>query len=336
MSIDLLRERIRDVTEEDWKVLPVFSYSKMEVFKNCPFQYNLKYNEKKYSHDTTLPLELGSLCHYILEKKGKMLLTNGGVVDYNQLSKIKTNGINENDNHLLGVKDLKRKYFDMWYESDNASGMNYEEKMKIFDEVLMNEMSRDSEWQPILFEHEFCFVWDDRIIIKGFIDRVDTKKTLNTSKGLEYKVIDYKTSKKVYDKSKLSTSLQFGIYALAILNEFGTFPQEYEYRFILIDDRQNALTKGWEKRLIRALDVILDKIDEDEKKDCFRPTPTPLCYWCNYSPTNPDAHEYKGECIFYSLWTPNNKTFSVNCEWESNKTNANNIKLKTSERKLVF
>ena len=66
MNENLLKEKIRKVTEED-KNLPVFSYSKMDLFKNCPFSYNLKYNKKKYTSDTSIALELGSLCHLILD-----------------------------------------------------------------------------------------------------------------------------------------------------------------------------------------------------------------------------------------------------------------------------
>ena len=332
---DLLLQKIRKVTTEDWGKLPVFSYSKMEVFKNCPFQYDLKYNAQKYSKDTTIALELGSLCHYILEKKGKMLLTNNGEVDYNELNKIKLSGTKEEKDNILGINDLKRKYFDLWYNPDNASGKTYEEKMKVFDEVLHNEMENEKEWKPYLFEHEFSFVWDDRIILKGFIDRVDIKIDQEDSTISAFRVIDYKTSKKIYDKSKLTTSLQFGIYALAILSEFNMLPEEYMYRFILIDDSQLALTKGWEKRLIKALDNILNKIDECSKNNEYKPNPTPLCYWCNYSGTNPDAHQYKDECIYYSLWTPTQKTFSVNCEWESDKNNKNSTEL-NSKRRLIF
>jgi DNA-binding transcriptional regulator WhiA len=41
MNEDLLKAKIRKVTEEDSN-LPVFSYSKMDLFKSCPFSYDLK------------------------------------------------------------------------------------------------------------------------------------------------------------------------------------------------------------------------------------------------------------------------------------------------------
>ena len=320
-----LLNRIRPVTDDD-KNLPVFSYSKMEVFKNCPLQYRYKYIEKKYSQDTSIALELGSLCHYVLESKGKMIVS-GETVDYEKLNDILMNGVTETDEktkeELLGVNQLKRKYFEVWHEADNASGASYDEKIKLFDKVLHNEME-ETDWKPTYFEKPFEFVWDNKVILKGFIDRIDTKDG-------QYRTVDYKTSKKVYEQSKLATSLQFGVYALAILNEFGVLPIESEYRFILIDDKQYALTKGWENRLIKAMDKVFGDIEASEKKSVFVPKPSPLCHWCNFCQTNPEATIYRNECEYFSKWTPTQKTFEVNKKWNA----LENINT-APKRKLVF
>lgn len=320
-----LLNRIRPVTEDD-KELPVFSYSKIEVFKNCPLQYRYKYIEKKYSQDTSIALELGSLCHYVLEQKGRMI-AEGQVVNYDKLNDILMNGVTETDEKtkekLLGVNQLKRKYFEVWHEADNASGASYDEKVRLFNQVLHEEME-EAEWKPTYFEKPFEFVWDNKVILKGFIDRIDVKDN-------QYRTVDYKTSKKVYEQSKLATSLQFGIYALAILSEFGVLPIESKYRFILIDDEQYALTKGWEKRLIKALDKVFGDIETSEKKELFIPKPSPLCHWCNFCQTNPEATIYKNECEFFSKWTPTQKTFEVNKKW-----NALESMGAAPKRKLVF
>ena len=195
-------------------------------------------------------------------------------------------------------------------------------------------MEEDNDgWRPYLFEHPFEFVWNDRVILKGFIDRLDKR-------GEELRCIDYKTSKKVFNTSSLATSLQFGIYNLSILNEFGRLCTESIYRFILLDDMQKALTKGWEKRLIKALDGIFDKIDADNNSSVWIPKPSPLCHWCNFCSHNPDAKDYKYDCEYYSLWTPDNKTFSTNRQFDPGdlKNNLNTTKLNSDnkERKLIF
>ena len=92
-NIEILQSKIRPVTENDCINLPKYSYSGLSCYKQCPYQFNLKYNEKLVSSDTTLALELGTLLHYVLEQKGKMLTglypngdNNKGIVDYNTLS----------------------------------------------------------------------------------------------------------------------------------------------------------------------------------------------------------------------------------------------------------
>lgn len=338
MNEEILKKYVRPVTEEDRKKLPVFSYSKMEVYKNCPYQYDLKYNQKKFTDDTSIALDIGSLLHYVLEQKGKALIS-GQIIDYSKLNEIIQNGTKETDEktkeRLSGVKDLKKKYWEVWSTPD-TEGRTYDQKLELFDKVLHIEMEKNDGWTPYLFEHSFEFVWHDRVIIKGFIDRIDQRDEA-------FRTVDYKTSKKIYDSSKLATSLQFGIYALGILNEFGILPEENIYRFILLDETQQALTKGWEKRLIKALDGIFDKIDADNASGIWTPKPTPLCHWCNFCSHNPDATDYKYDCEYYSLWTPDNKSFAVNRQFEVgdlknnlNSTKLNNTSVNSKERKLIF
>ena len=340
---ELLQGRIRPVTEEDKESLPKFSYSGLSIFKQCPYQFDLKYNKKLVSFDTTLALELGTLLHYVLEQKGKMLTEeytypNGckakGITNYNVLSDILRNGTTVTDEKtkekILGVRDLKKKYWEIWGVPD-TEGRTYDEKLELFLKVLSTEMD-NSAWKPYLFEHPFSFVYDNRIILHGFIDRVD-----KNSNG-EYRVVDYKTNKKLYDQKDLATSLQFGIYALAILNEFDEIPVEYQYRMILLDDQQKALTLGWEKRLVTALDKIIKGLDERKENGVWEPKPTPLCHWCSYCKTNSDAKQYKEECPYYSLWTPDNKVFTVNQPFDSctHTYNSKPLTIDKPKRTVVF
>ncbi len=346
---ELLQSKIRSVTEEDKETLPKFSYSGLSTFKQCPYQFNLKYNEKLTSSDTTLALELGTLLHYVLEQKGKMLTDeeyvypNGckskGIVNYNILSGILQKGTTNTDEKtkekILGLNELKKKYWEVWGIPD-SEGRTYNEKIELFLKVLTTEME-NPDWKPYLFEHPFEFVYDNKIILHGFIDRVDKKEDGS------YRVVDYKTNKKLYNSKDLVTSLQFGIYALAILNEFEEVPVEYQYRMILLDERQSALTLGWEKRLITALDKIIKELDERKASGEYDPKPTPLCHWCNYCKTNPDAKQYRDECVYYSLWTPEAKTFEVNQKYEPNnllmnssKNNKNNNNTLQTKRNVIF
>lgn len=334
---EFFKGKVRSVTNADRGVLPRLSYSGLETFRNCEMQYNLKYGEKKYSKDTTLALEAGSLLHKVLEEKF-YYINSGEPVDYDFLYFIlKYGSIDKNEKtkeHLLGVNELKRKYFEEWYTPDNASGMTYEEKIQVFRNVINEEMNDTSIWRPVYAELPFEFVYKDQVIFNGFIDRVDMNMFGS------YRVLDYKSSKKLFDSSKVATSLQFGIYAMAIYEKFGQIPISFLYRFILLDDNQKAMTKGWEKRLEKTLDNTLNKINNNKQSGIWRPSPSPLCYFCSYCRNNPKAHEFQNDCEYYSLWKPDEKRFDVNKRYNaldkaSKKVDNNNTKL-NGGRKLIF
>ena len=350
-----LAAKIRSATEEDFKYLPKYSYSGLSLLKQCPYQFNLKYNEKKYPKETSLALQLGTLLHYVLEQKGKMI-RNNVKVDYDILRNIIENGTEDTykleDNEkwvdskevntvttylnatkpeekIKGITALKKEYWETWGMPD-SEGATYNDKLVVYDKVLTEEME-DGIWTPALFEHPFNVVYDNKVILTGFIDRVDINKKTN-----EYKVVDYKTNKKPYDTKELATPLQFGIYALAILNEFGVLPVEYQYRLILLDQTQNALTSGWENRFITAMDKLLYLLDECKASGEWLPKPTPLCHWCSYCWTNPDAKEFKAECPYYSKWTPTNKTFEVNMVYDSDSKTKQQENTLQKPRTVVF
>lgn len=320
----MLLEHIRPVTDEDREKLPMFSYSRLEQYKNCPMAYKLKYVDEKTTEDTSLALELGSLCHYVLETKGKMLKEDG-IVNYEVLSNLLDQGlVNANEDstkpteQMLGVNALRPKYWEEWGKTDKGSGMNYDDKIRLFKDTVIKTEMEDDDWSPEYFERYFEFVWDNKVILHGFIDRIDMQNGM-------YRVVDYKTSKKVYDQSKLSTSLQFSIYGLGILLEFGQLPVEYQYRFVLLNEKQNALSLNWEKRALKNLTDLFNCIEHDHKEDEFIPSPSPLCHWCNYCKHNPQATAYKNECQYYSLWTPEKKVYTVNRKWGEEVKNAERI-----------
>lgn len=314
MNLELLKQKIRPVIETD-TYLPIFSHSRLECFENCPRKYFYQYMKKMSSDESSISLEFGTLLHRVLEEKGRTLNN----LDHNKLNNILYDGVESEE--ILGINDLKKKYWEVWDNKD-SEGRNYNDKLDIFLNVLNKEMEQETIWEPYRFEQYFEFVYDNKVIFRGFIDRIDKNEDGH------FRVIDYKTSKKTYEQKKLSTSQQFALYAMAILLEFNELPIEYLYKFICLDEQQTALTIGWESRIIKKLDKILEKIDKMTKEDSFSPKPSPLCAFCSFSRTNPNAKKYRYECEYYSNWTPNDrKNFSVNKKWAGDEIN---------KRKLIF
>lgn len=262
-----------------------------------------------------------------MELKGRYKFQNEEV-DYDEIINTVFQGCEEKTDkgteRLIGIDAIKEKYDEDWNKIDESSGMTYDEKMDIyFHEVLPSRME-DDEWIIAGTEIKFEFVYDDRCIIHGFIDRVDAKIS-EDGKIQELGVIDYKSSKKVFRDADIKTPLQMIIYDLACLQIYGILPTYHEYDFVLLNQKQTTktgvCTKGYLNRGLKKIDKTLDSIEECAKLEVFEPSPTPLCYWCEFADRShtPNADpQFAGDCPYYSLWTPLNKNFRVNKEYTPN------------------
>lgn len=317
-----------DTLREDLRM----SYSKLDTYENCPFGYHLKYDLHKLPDETkTLALGVGSLCHKILELKTQNCLQNANYSD-EDLKDVLLNGwkspTNTSGEGIEGINDLKTHFdFIEWYK--DSEGGNYEKKMKrFFEDVLPSEIpQKENGWETIHSELPFYFYYkfvdeeepsfQKQILFNGFIDRVDRR--LTNSGEYEYRVVDYKTSKKVYDEKKLSAPLQMIIYGMYIYLKYGSLPIQYQYSFILLNERQFACIDKNSKRYgtywqrgIKKINKLFGELFRNEK-DCEWPTkPSPLCYWCDYREDGlTQDPKTKMLCRNFSLWTPDNKTFTV-------------------------
>lgn len=314
---------------KNFEELEKASYSKLSTFEQCPRRFMYKYEQKKRSATTSLALEIGTISHYGKELVG-LALIRGEKPDCEAIKQVVMNGydeyiekiVDENGEpvnelgdgcqsmtetvHVPGVIELKEKYFFEWYEKDNKSGMDYDEKLAIYFKNLDN-FAHDTEWTPIACEPEFDFDFNGLFRLYGFIDRVD----MNSAGDL--RVVDYKSSKKVFDDKDIKTPLQMFVYTLAIEHMYGKTPVEHLYDFMFIDQVQSACSKGYYSRGMKKLLKLWEEICACRESGVYVPKATPLCHWCDYCRTNPNAtDDFKDECMYFSLWTPNNRTFEKN------------------------
>ena len=270
------------------------SYTSLSLIDQCPYQYKLHYVDGIYKQQDAIALDIGNLCHKILELQRD---PNSNTTMENLLD-ILQNGYHYDKEHINGIIQIKDKFFEEYIAINEKSGLNYNDKIDNFKNYLM-EYEPDPEWKTIAVEFPFSIDYRG-FKLTGKIDRIDMN-----SKG-EYKVVDYKTANTVYEDKKLKTPLQMYIYALAIKETYGTYPVEFEYDFVVLNQKCKAMSKGWESRGAKALDKLIDVREAYYNLKDFPPKPTPLCWWCNYRQT---------ECEYYSLWQPDNKTFFVNKEY---------------------
>ena len=302
-----------------------YSYSKLDLFEQCPYKYKLKYIDKNRSEESNIALEIGTLAHLGKEKWAEYII-NKQIPDYNYIERIINEGleiesihifngaeIERNIENILGIYEIRKKYYDSYYSICNKTGMNYDEKFNIYLNNLRNEL--ESEWNVLAIEKKFKIQYDKYNII-GFIDRVDINK------NEELRVIDYKTSKEAFKDNKLATPLQMFIYSLACEKLYNKRPIEYIYDFVFLDIEKKACTKGYYERGIKKLSKIFNSIEECKNKEEYIPKPTPLCYWCEFNSSTPLSDKKLNHlCPYYCLWTPNNRTFAKNSEYKKESQN---------------
>lgn len=283
----------------------------MSTFIQCPSKYKLKYVDGNYESVDAIHLELGNILHKSLEIKYRNIMENKPN-DYRLLKEIIEKGVSEETEKdkgkfLNGVEQIKHKYGNQLFSEVNVkSNLSYADKMITFYNYLEDD-DIGKGWKPIAVEQPFLFSFNEWVDFGGFIDRIDQNE------NGDLRVVDYKSSNKVFGDKDLTTPLQMVIYALACEELFGKVPVEFQYDMVLLGEKQQACTKGFYNRGVKKITKVLAEIKECEETGVWKPKPTPLCHWCDYCPTNQAMPFYfEGLCEYYSLWTPENKTFEKN------------------------
>lgn len=300
-----------------------YSYSRLAQYKNCPFAYDLKYNQQKYVDPPTLVTLLGTTIHHI-EEKISLSLMEGRSPNYSdlidELYNINKPKISKYDvdGDIFGLNILKERFNEEYYTPSDKTGLTYYDKVNKYIENIERQESfllEHPELEIVDVEHGFSFEYQGEII-KGFIDRL--LKYKGTSK---YQIHDIKTRERLFEGSDVATPLQHAIYGLAIQKEFGLEepPSEYFYDLVFIPTMQQVGTKGFFSRAHKQLEKIFAGIHSSD----YHPKPSPLCYWCSYSNTNPKVTpEGAYQCPYYSKWTPTNSTYEVMFPWNGPENNA--------------
>lgn len=293
-----------------------FSYSRLSMYRKCPFAYDLKYNQKKFFDPPTLVTLLGTLIHHNQEKIS-LSLKEGKSPNYSDLIdelyniNIPKKSPQDTEGGIYGVNILKDRYTEEYYTPSDKTGMTYFGKVNDYIANIRRQeefMVAHPELEIFDIELEFLFPFGGEEI-KGFIDRVLKYKGLD-----KYQVYDVKTRDRLFEKQDITTPLQHVVYGLALKHKLKLkeVPDECFYDMVFIREMQPAGTKGFINRGIKQLEKAFDGIRAGE----FAPKPSPLCHWCEFCNTNPKVTEQGANCCpYYSKWTPNNSTHEIMNKW---------------------
>lgn len=318
-----------------------FSYSKLNTYKSCGWKYKLTYCDGHYIFTDSLASELGTVLHYceqymFNELKFGRQIDYGKVKDMFQNIKIDKKNKFDTEGGVYGINILKEKYKDEFYKVDDKGQSYYTKTLDYMNYGIyrLEKYLKDNpDLEPFEAEKYVSYLYEGHVI-GGFIDRI-----FHNKKTDEYIIEDIKTKGKPFKPEELVTPLQLVIYTIG-LHECLDIPYEKiscAYDLPILGIKQPAGTKGYVARGKTQLEHIFEGI----AKENWEPSPSPLCHWCSYCPTNPEqTEEGKYLCPYYSLWTRENKTREVSHKWrglkfvnddladeilKNNKTNSNTV-----------
>lgn len=270
--------------------METFSYSKLEVFKKCPYKYKLTYIDKHFIQNDNIATDFGKLIHSIEEEIG-IYLKNGISINYKALK----------EKFNIKLNEIENKYKEEFYLLDKT-GKNYKDKANIYlnsSIYRLEQRVKEENLEVIACEKEFILDYKG-IVFKGAIDRILKKKNSNL-----YIIEDIKTYTEKIKENDLINPLQFIVYSLAFSSISKNIICNYDLPIC------NCIQK------VSLLYNNIDDIIEEIKESDFHPSPTPLCHWCIFSNTFPNQpKEAKGLCPYYSQWTRENKKNIPYKKWE--------------------
>jgi RecB family exonuclease len=190
------------------------SYSRIEVFRQCPRLFYERYIVKSLPENETWTFfgEYGSLLHALTE----CYHNSRGFISKNALIDQYHNGAESRDGIVKGFNDIEFRFGrDSYYNA----GLDYIERL-----------IRSDSSKTIGVEQEFLIEIAPNVPkVKGYIDLVQ-----RTDRGIE--ITDFKTSKK-YTQKYCDESWQMSIYGIAAKDQlYGEYPVAYHYRFIRVND----------------------------------------------------------------------------------------------------
>lgn len=165
----------------------VYSFSRLSSFDNCPYSYNLTYNEEDRGEDSVYTF-LGSAVHEIVEQLQKQTIDNQQAIIM-FMDKVE-------DCEILDLEFMsestKQKYIE-----------NISHFLANFKPITKGEF----------FIEEEIFVQIGDYLLRGFIDIYFKDKN-------EIIIIDYKTSSKFKKKELIPNGRQLVLYAMALEQKY--------------------------------------------------------------------------------------------------------------------
>jgi RecB family exonuclease len=227
------------------------SVSKAKTFDDCAAKYKFCYIDKLPRIDRDFHI-FGKYLHLVLETFHRYLLENPGSEWRAKIEEAWTFAYNE--------------------YSELMTGFQYKEAKEIIDEYKAI-IVKDGLPNIIEVEAPFYIVINDKVLLNGFIDRIQRDPD-----GMIH-VIDYKTTK---DPKYLKDFFQLITYCYALCLEDESI-ERIRGSFVLLRHNFDYITHEFTREeVIKVAEKFLRYAFNIEEEKLWRPNPQFLCKYCDY------------------------------------------------------
>jgi putative RecB family exonuclease len=246
--------------------MATYSHSRVSTYENCPYQYKLRYiDKKKPEMPTTIEAFMGDMVHQSLEnlykrKKFKKRVAKSSLIKfYRDLWKK-----NYSDDILI----VKAESEDLTSENYRKMGekflSDYYERMKPFEEMtILGLETQDRMTLPDGNQ------WHIRI------DKLGCDNEGN------YFVCDYKTNSRMKDQEEADSDRQLAMYSIWVKDKFKD-AKSVKLIWHMLAFNKDAVSERTDEQLEKLQHEIVEKIKEIENAKKFPTNVTALCNYCGF------------------------------------------------------
>jgi putative RecB family exonuclease len=244
-----------------------FSYSRIQIFQQCPAKYRFIYLEELDAAGESIESYLGSRLHEVLEwlyrerRTGRNILFDDLLAQYRTIWR-------ETWHDNIGIIEPEWQV-DHYYSLGQRCLAGYYRQYAPFDEPVEN------------VEMSINFQLDDSgdYEMTGVLDRLD-------SHGAGWwSIHDYKSGKSLLTNTKASSDLQMRIYYLGLLRILTDVQRvDVKWHFLRYGKEIGIDSVTWQpSRITTMLKKRIDQIREAEQQtEQLEPNESMLCNWCYY------------------------------------------------------
>ncbi|WP_213450202.1 RecB family exonuclease [Rhizomonospora bruguierae] len=245
--------------------LPSLSPSRAADFKTCPLLYRFRTIDRLPERPTTDQVR-GTLVHAVLERLFDLPAPErtegaaGGLIEP-QWARLTAAA----PELATLFADLPEGAFEQFLSSARALLAGY---FSVEDPRRLEPAQRESLVETVV---------DDRLRIRGYIDRLDV------SPAGDLRVVDYKTGGAPREAFEARALFQLKFYALVLWRTRGVVPRVL--RLLYLKDAEICDYAPDAEELVRferTLVALWRAIDEATAARDFRPKPSRLCGWCSH------------------------------------------------------